>query len=51
MNCEKYKATEKLFTAIWTSLVEVADTDHDGKITRSEGNKRMTLRSRDTKKA
>ena len=36
VNCEKYKATEKLFTAIWTSLVDVADTDHDGKITRSE---------------
>ena len=34
MNCDKYKATEKLFTDIWTSLVQVADTDHDGKITR-----------------
>ena len=34
MNCAKYKATEKLFTDIWTSLVQVADTDHDGKITR-----------------
>lgn len=34
MNCDKYKATEKLFTAIWSSLVQIADTDHDGKITR-----------------
>ena len=34
MNCAKYKATEKLFTDIWTSLVQVADTDNDGKITR-----------------
>lgn len=33
MNCEKYKKTEVLFTNIWTSLVDVADTDHDGKIT------------------
>ena len=34
INCEKYKATEKLFTEIWTSLVQVADSDHDGRITR-----------------
>ena len=38
VNCAKYKATEKLFTDIWTSLVQVADTDHDGKITRLEYN-------------
>ena len=38
VNCAKYKATEKLFTDIWTSLVQVADTDHDGKITRLECN-------------
>ena len=36
MNCEKYKKTEVLFTNIWTSLVDVADTDHDGKITINE---------------
>ena len=34
VDCEKYKSTEKLFTDIWTSLVSVADTDNDGKITR-----------------
>ena len=34
INSEKYKVTEKLFTNIWTSLVEVADTDNDGRITR-----------------
>jgi len=36
VSCAKYKATEKLFTDIWTSLVQVADTDHDGKITSNE---------------
>jgi len=36
VDCAKYKSTEKLFTAIWTSLVQVADTDHDGKITSNE---------------
>ena len=36
MNSLKYKKTEVLFTKIWTSLVDVADTDHDGKITINE---------------
>ena len=36
INCDKYKKTEVLFTNIWTSLVDVADTDHDGKITITE---------------
>ena len=36
MNSLKYKKTEVLFTNIWTSLVDVADTDHDGKITINE---------------
>ena len=43
MNCAKYKATEKLFTDIWTSLVQVADTDHDGKITRFQMRKFIDL--------
>ena len=34
INCEKYKATESLFSNIWASLVSVADSDNDGKITR-----------------
>ena len=36
IDSEKYKKTEVLFTNIWTSLVDVADTDHDGKITINE---------------
>merc|ERR1712032_933283 len=28
VNSEKYQRTERLFSSIWTSLVETADTDH-----------------------
>ena len=34
VDCAKYKSTEKLFSDIWTSVVQVADTDNDGRITR-----------------
>ena len=36
VNSEKYRRTETLFSNIWTSLVETADTDHDGKISVNE---------------
>ena len=36
VNSEKYQRTERLFSSIWTSLVETADTDHDGKISVTE---------------
>ena len=36
VNSEKYRRTETLFSNIWTSLVETADTNHDGKISVTE---------------
>lgn len=36
IDSEKYKKAEKLFKNIWISLEEVADSNHDGKITKNE---------------
>merc|ERR1719215_745642 len=36
IDSEKYKRTERLFSHIWTSLLDVGDEDKDGKITISE---------------
>ena len=36
VNSAKYRRTEALFSNIWTSLVERADTDNDGKISVTE---------------
>merc|ERR1712240_328319 len=56
VDCNKYKRTEALFNKIWISLVIVADTDHDGKITITEWlalwesyKKELVARERETK--
>jgi len=36
IDSEKYKKAEKLFKNIWRSLEDVADSNHDGKITKKE---------------